>query len=164
MSLSESRILVEKPTSPQRLNSTTTRVEATAKVLHMSTRALTQRETDNVRRAIRNLIDECGSQLAAARKIGISQQVLSRINSGDPAGLYVAKKVAAARRVPLAELLSPLPALDALVAANPDRWRTWTVSAVRTAPGVESLDENALRRLLDRVESVLSPAFDKLPK
>jgi len=58
--------------------------------------ALEPDEDERVRVVVQQLVQEAGSQSAAARRIGMSQQTISRHLSGVPAGKNLAAKVAKA--------------------------------------------------------------------
>lgn len=83
-------------------------------------RSLRPEELDRVRAAVRQLIEREGSQVAAARRIGVSQPTLSNALSGlRPPGVALARQVALALGMPLDALLSgrpvatrPAPTLD----------------------------------------------------
>jgi hypothetical protein len=124
----------------------------------MGTRALPKEQMNRVRAGLRQVVDAHGSQVKAARAIGISQQVLSRILAGDPAGLYVARKVATALKVDLDQLLRSPPNLDRVVRAHPGRWSDPAVAAVR-ALEVAELADSDVEALLDRATEALRPVL-----
>lgn len=73
-------------------------------------RSLGTHELDHVREAIRRLIEQEGSQIAAARKLGVSQPTLSNALSGlRPPGVGLARRLADALGLQLDALLSGRP-------------------------------------------------------
>lgn len=73
-------------------------------------RSLGTHELDHVREAIRRLIAQEGSQIAVAKRLGVSQPTLSNALSGlRPPGVGLARRVADALGIPLDALLSGRP-------------------------------------------------------
>lgn len=70
-------------------------------------KSLPEPEQRRVREALRRLVEsEGGSQTAAAKRLGITQQTVSQVLGGDSPGVKMARAIAAAMQVPLDELLS----------------------------------------------------------
>lgn len=129
-----------------------------------STRALTKLEGTRVRQRLQQLVDELGSQTAAARATGMSQQVISRILAGDPVGRSVAKQLADYEGLSVEELLSgkTLPhALRDAIRKNPGRWHDMAIAAVREGAsklaGAANIDVDGWSKVLDRIEDALEP-------
>lgn len=127
-----------------------------------STRALTKQQTDRVRTHLKLLTDRSGSQLAASRLVGISQQVYNRIGKGDAVGLYVTKKVARYLQLPLEYFLDGAPPnLERVIVASPRHWSSSTLAAIlKFAAELKSgndLPEDDWRQILDDLENTIAP-------
>lgn len=118
-----------------------------------SHRSLAPEEVGRVLAAVRAVIDEAGSQVAAAKKIGVTQQSLSKYLRGEGApGWAFARLVATARGVEVDELLTgrPTRAADDLV-------------TLRSCPGWEEAAAEVARRwpalapLVPEVASIIVP-------
>lgn len=84
-----------------------------------------------MRAAVRELVAELGSQSAAAKKIGLSQQTISRHLEGFPAGKRLAAAVATARGVPFAKLLGRVVIYDQTTTPRFDNLPGWTDALAR---------------------------------
>lgn len=139
---------------------TPTPVETASKLCRMpSTRALTKAQIARIRTRLHELWTQKGSQTVAARAIGISQQVLNRILRGDPAGLYVAKKLAAFDHVPLEVILDGAPdELMTVLRARPGKWSDPAIAAVCKYASTTKLVESTehWENLLDQVDRALA--------
>ena len=139
---------------------TTTSVDGRCKVARMSsTRALSKTQSAHVRERLREIKTEAGSQEAAARRLGISQQVLGRILNGDPAGLYVATKLARFEHVPLEVILDGAPeSLTRVLRRRAGRWSDPAIAAVckHAALSNAAQSEEHWDRLLDTVHHALA--------
>jgi hypothetical protein len=141
---------------------TTTGVEGASKLGRMTgTRALTERQVAWIRARFRQLIDKVGSQTQLGRDMGLSQQVVGRILNGDPAGLYVARKLAKYDKVPVETVLDCLPPiLEKMIRENRGRWSEPTLACVRKIAGSMNADLAASRdweSILDEFDKALVP-------
>lgn len=127
---------------------------------HRSPRALSKAEGDQVRSALRILLQSHGTQVQLAKTLGFSQQVLSKILNGGDVGLYVARKVAKAAGVPYELLLSGgqtiSPELEATIAKYPGRWSDAAIAAVRAVADRQQFTQATAFVLLDDVHAALS--------
>jgi hypothetical protein len=130
----------------------------------MSTRALTDVESRRVRERMKEIAEEEGSQVSAARRLGISQQVYSRILGGDAVGLYVAKRVAKHDRVSVEDMLGPrVPRrLEELLRGGASRWADSSVAvarreAIADAEHASTLTTSDWESFLDAIDSSIGP-------
>lgn len=135
--------------------------------LRMSSgKTLTESERKRVRARLEELVDQYGSQVGAARAIGTSQQVISRVLQGDPAGMEVARRVARHDGVSVYQLLTiqSVPALEKLLRADPKRWSPPTVAALReiakTRTDLKDVGLGYWESLANSVEHGVAAALD----
>lgn len=131
-------------------------------------KSLTHEQSQNVRRMTVLLRDKLGSGTEIHRATELSQQSISNILTGKPIGLQSAREIARYYGVPVEQLLSgdigPV-ALEKVIQRNRGRWHDFTISAVRKAAFAAGLEdvhtEPYWEKKLDRIESVLVPAFER---
>lgn len=151
------------PVSESRIAITTTMVEASPSLARM--KALTPAESAAIRRRLVVFVKQFPSQSEAAQTIGVSQQSVNNVLRGSDPGLYVAKRIAAALGLSFEQAIAPWGGvLDEVVARHPKRWAEHTIVAVRSMPRAETLAEDVLEQLLDRVDSALAPFRREIQK